>query len=102
VESGNQLEIKSPDYDGEGYQPGQQCNWIVRSPSGTRIQVEFIGDFSSLCATICVDYVELKLAKDQRLTGARFCCADQKPTSPLVSEYNQIVSGWDGFLSHLF
>jgi hypothetical protein len=74
----------------EGYEPGQHCNWIVRSPLGTRIQAEFLGDFSLLCATICLDYVELKLAKDQRLTGARFCCG-RRPEGPLISEHNQIV-----------
>ena len=50
-------ELESPGYSADGYEPGQQCNWIVRAPTGSRVQAEFVGDFGLLCATICLDYV---------------------------------------------
>uniref|UniRef100_A0A914HYT3 CUB domain-containing protein n=1 Tax=Globodera rostochiensis TaxID=31243 RepID=A0A914HYT3_GLORO len=83
-------QLESPGYSKDGYEVGQQCNWVVRSPQGTRVMAEFINDFSMFCGNICLDYVELKLATDQRLTGARFCC-DQRFAGQLISEHNQMA-----------
>ncbi|KAL3090966.1 hypothetical protein niasHS_007341 [Heterodera schachtii] len=83
-------QLESPGYSEDGYEVGQQCNWVVRSPQGTRILVEFVDDFSMFCGNICLDYVELKLAMDQRLTGARFCC-NERFAGQMVSEHNQMA-----------
>lgn len=64
-------EIKSPGYDEEGYEENQLCNWILKAPKNARIKVEFMSEFAFLCSSICQDYVELKLAQDQRATGSR-------------------------------
>lgn len=64
-------EIKSPGYDAEGYEENQLCNWIVRAPINARIEAEFMNEFAFLCSSICLDFVELKLSKDQRATGSR-------------------------------
>ncbi|KAI1713688.1 astacin (Peptidase family m12A) domain-containing protein [Ditylenchus destructor] len=99
VELDQWKEIKSPGYDEDGYSENQQCNWIIRTvdsygsldqKSEKRIEVEFVGDFSFLCSSTCLDYVEIKLSRDQRSTGARFCC-DHKPSTSVVSEYSQIA-----------
>lgn len=63
--------IESPGYLDDGYKEDQMCSWVAKSPSGTRIEAEFVDDFAFLCSTICIDYVELKLHRDQRNTGAR-------------------------------
>uniref|UniRef100_A0A7E4V4C4 Metalloendopeptidase n=1 Tax=Panagrellus redivivus TaxID=6233 RepID=A0A7E4V4C4_PANRE len=78
-------EFSSPGYEDDGYTENQYCSWILTVPRKKRIELEFVEDFSFLCATTCVDYVELKLAKDQRNTGPRFCCYN-KPKDAFVSE----------------
>ena len=82
--------ISSPNYEEDGYIENQMCSWILKAPKKQRIEIEFIEDFSFLCATTCVDYVELKLAKDQRNTGPRFCCY-HKPEKAIISEGHQIA-----------
>lgn len=63
--------IESPGYADGAYSEDQKCSWIIQVPHGKRIEIKFV-DFGFLCTTSCVDYVELKLAKNQRLTGPRF------------------------------
>lgn len=63
--------IESPGYADEGYAEDQTCNWVIASPLGTRVELEFVDEFSFLCSNICLDYVEVKLTKDQRNTGPR-------------------------------
>lgn len=60
--------IESPGYEDGAYSEDQKCSWIIQASPGMRLQVKFV-DFGFLCTTSCVDYVELKLNKDQRLTG---------------------------------
>lgn len=63
--------IESPGYGTEdGYGEDQRCNWILKTEK-ERLELEFVDEFSFLCSIICLDFVELKLAKDQRATGAR-------------------------------
>lgn len=72
--NGNQWHtIESPKYGTEeGYGEDERCNWILKTDNlDERLEVEFIDDFSFLCSIICLDFVELKLSKDQRATGAR-------------------------------
>uniref|UniRef100_A0A915DJT3 CUB domain-containing protein n=1 Tax=Ditylenchus dipsaci TaxID=166011 RepID=A0A915DJT3_9BILA len=88
--------IRSPGYaTSDGYAENQVCNWIVRAVQQDnrqrlRVELEFVDDFSFLCSSTCLDYVEIKLGKDQRATGSRFCC-DQKPEKPLVSDFGQVA-----------
>ena len=82
--------ISSPNYEEDGYTENQMCSWILKAPKKERVEIEFVEDFSFLCATTCVDYVELKLAKDQRNTGPRFCCY-RKPEKSLISEGHQVA-----------
>ncbi|KAI1703337.1 astacin (Peptidase family m12A) domain-containing protein [Ditylenchus destructor] len=65
VEFDQWKEIKSPGYDEDGYSENQQCNWIIRTVDSyassdqkpeKRIEVEFVGDFSFLCSSTCLDY----------------------------------------------
>uniref|UniRef100_A0A914R335 Metalloendopeptidase n=1 Tax=Panagrolaimus davidi TaxID=227884 RepID=A0A914R335_9BILA len=82
--------ISSPNYEEDGYIENQMCSWILKAPKKQRIEIEFLEEFSFLCATTCVDYVELKLSKDQRNTGPRFCCY-HKPEKSLISEGHQVA-----------
>ncbi|KAE9547883.1 hypothetical protein FO519_008902 [Halicephalobus sp. NKZ332] len=82
--------INSPDYDNDGYVENQFCSWILKAPKKQRIELEFIEDFGFLCSTTCIDYVELKLNKDQRNTGPRFCCL-HKPNGTVISEFSQMA-----------
>ncbi|TKR59658.1 hypothetical protein L596_029297 [Steinernema carpocapsae] len=77
--------IESPGYGREGYDEGQMCSWIIKAPYGQRVEIEFIDDFAFPCTSTCIEYVELKLQRDQKNTGMRFCCFD-KPAQPLISE----------------
>ncbi|KAK0426861.1 hypothetical protein QR680_009939 [Steinernema hermaphroditum] len=79
------ITIESPGYGREGYDENQMCSWIVKAPYGQRVEVEFVDDFSFLCTSTCIDYVELKIQRDQKNTGMRFCCFD-KPSEKLISE----------------
>ncbi|CAI4222222.1 unnamed protein product [Auanema sp. JU1783] len=83
-------EFNSPDFPDPGYEPNQKCSWLLSAGNGKRIELEFIEDFSFLCTTTCVDYVELKISKDLRNTGFRFCCYDM-PTESLISESNKAI-----------
>ncbi|GMT01189.1 hypothetical protein PENTCL1PPCAC_23363 [Pristionchus entomophagus] len=79
-------EITSPGFPDPGYNQDQQCAWLVQSPSSSdRIEFEFIDDFSFLCTSTCVDYVELKIQADLANTGFRLCCYDM-PSETFVSE----------------
>lgn len=94
--------IESPGYSDGAYSEDQKCSWVIQASPGTRIDIKFVA-FGFLCATSCVDYVELKLLKDQRLTGRlipawitvslkgpRFCCHN-KPDRSLISESNTMA-----------
>uniref|UniRef100_A0A914C0N1 Zinc metalloproteinase n=1 Tax=Acrobeloides nanus TaxID=290746 RepID=A0A914C0N1_9BILA len=82
--------LESPGYSDEGYTENQECNWLIDSSHNHRIEIEFVDQFSFLCSNICLDYVEIKLSKDQKNTGPRFCC-DEKPKESFISEGSQIV-----------
>jgi hypothetical protein len=82
--------IESPGYTEGAYEEDQKCSWLIEAPGNKRIQIKFIGDFGFLCTTSCVDYVELKLNKDQRQTGPRFCC-HKRPQDSFISESHSMV-----------
>ncbi|VDM66790.1 unnamed protein product, partial [Strongylus vulgaris] len=62
----------------------------VEAPEGKRIEFEFIEDFSFLCTSTCVDYVEMKIQADLRNTGFRWCCYTM-PQGSFVSEVNKAL-----------
>ncbi|VDD87919.1 unnamed protein product [Enterobius vermicularis] len=80
--------IESPGYPDPGYDVGERCSWIITVEKGKRVELEFVDNFSMLCTTTCVDYVELKIGADLANTGYRFCC--NKAPGPLIS-YGQKV-----------
>uniref|UniRef100_A0A0N4ZMC0 Zinc metalloproteinase n=1 Tax=Parastrongyloides trichosuri TaxID=131310 RepID=A0A0N4ZMC0_PARTI len=82
--------IESPNYDDGGYIEDQMCSWIITAPTGKRIEISFVDEFAFLCTSTCMDYVEIKLQKDQRNTGPRFCC-NEKPKDSFISESNQVA-----------
>ncbi|KAK6012294.1 CUB domain protein, partial [Ostertagia ostertagi] len=63
--------IESPGFPDPGYDPDQKCNWVFEASAGKRIEFEFIEEFSFLCTSTCVDYVEMKISADLRPTGFR-------------------------------
>lgn len=65
-------EIESPNYPDPGYEADQKCSWLLKAEKGKRVEIEFIEDFSFLCTSTCVDFVELKISDDLRNTGFRF------------------------------
>ncbi|WKX89427.1 hypothetical protein Q1695_008802 [Nippostrongylus brasiliensis] len=82
--------IESPGFPDPGYEPDQKCNWYFEAPEGKRVEFEFIEDFSFLCTSTCVDYVEMKLSADLRNTGYRWCCYTM-PEGSYVSETNKAI-----------
>lgn len=52
---------------------GIKTGWIcmLQAPTGGRIEFEFVEEFSFLCTSTCVDYVEMKISADLRSTGFR-------------------------------
>nr|D5FM37.1 RecName: Full=Zinc metalloproteinase nas-36; AltName: Full=Nematode astacin 36; Flags: Precursor [Haemonchus contortus]ACZ64272.1 astacin metalloprotease [Haemonchus contortus] len=81
--------IESPGFPDPGYDPDQKCNWVFEV-AGKRIEFEFIEEFSFLCTSTCVDYVEMKISADLRPTGFRWCCFNI-PKGSFVSELNIAV-----------
>lgn len=77
--------IESPNYPDPGYDADQKCSWLLKASKGKRVEMEFIEDFSFLCTSTCVDFVEIKISDDLRNTGFRFCCYD-KPEISFVSQ----------------
>uniref|UniRef100_A0A1I7UZW0 Zinc metalloproteinase n=1 Tax=Caenorhabditis tropicalis TaxID=1561998 RepID=A0A1I7UZW0_9PELO len=82
--------VESPNYPDPGYEADQKCSWLLKSPKGKRVEIEFIEDFSFLCTSTCVDFVELKISDDLRNTGFRFCCYD-KPEISFVSQTDTAI-----------
>ncbi|CAO4360280.1 unnamed protein product [Caenorhabditis nigoni] len=82
--------IESPNYPDPGYEADQKCSWLLKAPKGKRVEIEFIEDFSFLCTSTCVDFVELKISDDLRNTGFRFCCYD-KPEISFVSQIDTAI-----------
>lgn len=67
------------------------CNWLIQAPKGGKIFVQFIDSFDYECVETCDrSYLELKLKKDPRMTGYRYCC-NQPPQQTMISESNQII-----------
>ncbi|CAA96596.2 Zinc metalloproteinase nas-36 [Caenorhabditis elegans] len=83
-------EIESPNYPDPGYEADQKCSWLLKAEKGKRVEIEFIEDFSFLCTSTCVDFVELKISDDLRNTGFRFCCYD-KPEISFVSQTDTAI-----------
>ncbi|PAV57575.1 hypothetical protein WR25_03427 [Diploscapter pachys] len=63
--------IESPGFPDTEYRAHQKCSWLIETTPGTRIEMQFIDEFSLICKDTCSDYVELKLSKDLRNTGIR-------------------------------
>ncbi|KIH53723.1 CUB domain protein [Ancylostoma duodenale] len=82
--------IESPGFPDPGYDPDQKCSWFFEAKEGKRIEFEFIEDFSFLCTSTCVDYVEMKIQADLRNTGFRWCCYTI-PEGSFVSEKHKAV-----------
>ncbi|CAJ0596179.1 unnamed protein product [Cylicocyclus nassatus] len=82
--------IESPGFPDPGYNPDQKCSWFFEAPKGKRIEFEFIEDFSFLCTSTCVDYVEMKIQADLRNTGFRWCCYAM-PEGSFVSDMNKAI-----------
>uniref|UniRef100_A0A8R1HWF6 Metalloendopeptidase n=1 Tax=Caenorhabditis japonica TaxID=281687 RepID=A0A8R1HWF6_CAEJA len=82
--------LESPNYPDPGYDADQKCSWLLKAPKGKRVEIEFIEDFSFLCTSTCVDFVELKISDDLRNTGFRFCCYD-KPEISFVSQSDTAI-----------
>ncbi|CAB3408716.1 unnamed protein product [Caenorhabditis bovis] len=84
-------EIESPGFPSPGYDPDQKCSWLIKANNPEdRVEMEFIDDFSFLCTSTCVDFVELKISDDLRNTGFRFCCYD-KPAGSFVSQLGTAI-----------
>uniref|UniRef100_A0A158PGB1 Zinc metalloproteinase n=1 Tax=Angiostrongylus costaricensis TaxID=334426 RepID=A0A158PGB1_ANGCS len=90
VVTGEWQSIESPGYSDDGYYPDQKCSWFFVAPERKRIEFKFLGDFSFLCTSTCIDYVEMKISTDFRNTGFRFCCSTV-PQSSFVSETNKAI-----------
>uniref|UniRef100_A0A1I7XEB9 Zinc metalloproteinase n=1 Tax=Heterorhabditis bacteriophora TaxID=37862 RepID=A0A1I7XEB9_HETBA len=99
--------ISSPGFPDPGYEPDQKCSWLIKASEGKRIEIRFVEDFSFLCTSTCVDYVEVKLSPDLKNTGFRsveilevqisldlmyrlICCYDM-PKESFVSEMHIAV-----------
>ncbi|EYC24160.1 hypothetical protein Y032_0014g2360 [Ancylostoma ceylanicum] len=82
--------IESPGFPDPGYDPDQKCSWFFEAKEGKRIEFEFIEEFSFLCTSTCVDYVEMKIQADLRNTGFRWCCY-AIPEGSFVSENHKAV-----------
>ncbi|RCN35797.1 CUB domain protein [Ancylostoma caninum] len=82
--------IESPGFPDPGYDPDQKCSWFFEAEEGKRIEFEFIEDFSFLCTSTCVDYVEMKIQADLRNTGFRWCCYTI-PEGSFVSEKHKAI-----------
>ncbi|EGT57687.1 CBN-NAS-36 protein [Caenorhabditis brenneri] len=82
--------LESPNYPDPGYEADQKCSWLLKAQKGKRVEIEFIEDFSFLCTSTCVDFVELKISDDLRNTGFRFCCYD-KPETSFVSQTDSAI-----------
>uniref|UniRef100_A0A1I7RZJ8 CUB domain-containing protein n=1 Tax=Bursaphelenchus xylophilus TaxID=6326 RepID=A0A1I7RZJ8_BURXY len=88
--STNKLQIQSPNYP-LPFPQGMDCNWLIRAPKGGKIYLQFVDEFNFECIDTCdASYVEVKLKKDFRMTGYRFCCS-QAPSQTLVADSEQMV-----------
>ncbi|CAD6184205.1 unnamed protein product [Caenorhabditis auriculariae] len=94
------VEISSPNYPDPGYEPDQKCSWLFKAHNAeNRLEFEFIDDFSFLCTSTCVDFVELKISSDLKNTGFRFCCYEP-PKGSFVSETSTAVAIFRSQLSN--
>uniref|UniRef100_A0A0N5AJB4 Zinc metalloproteinase n=1 Tax=Syphacia muris TaxID=451379 RepID=A0A0N5AJB4_9BILA len=89
--------VESPGYPDPGYDVGERCSWVITTQKDKRIEFEFVDEFSMLCTTTCVDYVELKIGSDLANTGYRFCC--ETADTPLISSGKRAVIIFNSVLS---
>lgn len=106
--------ISSPGYP-NFYERGLRCYWLIKSPSGTAISIQFKKPFmhSRFCNTsrpylTCEDFVEIRFTDSLGITGGRFCCNGTVQSStmstPIVSHsshalilFKTYASGHIGF-----
>jgi hypothetical protein len=87
--------ISSPNYP-SAYPSNTKCNWLIKAPAGTRIRITFDQNFRVNCdvytpkGTCDKDWVEVRSKGSFDLGGPRFCC-NTPPTSPIVSESNEML-----------
>ncbi|XP_060595864.1 zinc metalloproteinase dpy-31-like [Ruditapes philippinarum] len=110
--------ITSPGYP-DFYQGGLQCSWLIQSPNGTAVNIQFERPFmqSQFCDNLqpylpCEDFVEVRFTDSLGITGGRFCCNDgiQSATldRPIVTHTNHALilfktyaHGSAGFKAHI-
>lgn len=88
--STQRLRLQSPNYPAP-FPAGMECNWLVQAPPGGTLYLQFVDSFAYDCLDTCDgSFVELKVKRDLRPAGYRFCCA-QTPQSTFVAEAGQLV-----------
>ncbi|VDL78689.1 unnamed protein product [Nippostrongylus brasiliensis] len=89
--------ITSPNYP-QGHAKGVECFWILRTPPGGRVFLEFMDNFEFYCEDTCdKSYVEVKYHNDKRLTGSRHCCS-AIPTQRFASFDNEMIVIMRGYI----
>lgn len=84
--------ISSPGYTQNiAYTVPAKCTWLIQSPVGTVITLQFVGRFDVYCySNACQDWVEIRYNGNLRTAGPRFCC-QTLPTVVLTSANNQVM-----------
>lgn len=101
LNSSSMLTVESPGYP-NNYAKGLTCNWLIQSPAGTVIRIQFKEPFmqSEYCNPEspylpCEDYVEVRFTDSLGITGGRFCCDDavQRPvlSEPIITHTNHAL-----------
>ncbi|CAH1772852.1 unnamed protein product, partial [Owenia fusiformis] len=86
--------IQSPGYNDGKYENGQECNWLIQAPAGSRVVLYFVDTFGVYCTqpsvgNACFHWVEVKYKNNKEQTGPRFCCYST-PSDRVTSEGNEM------------
>lgn len=95
LHEGDRLEIYSPNYFGNGYTSGQNCNWKITTDPGYKIKITFSSPFGIHCygsqdgsgaplEECHYHWVEVKYDEDMSKNGYRQCC--QRTPTPIISK----------------
>ncbi|CAD5217197.1 unnamed protein product [Bursaphelenchus okinawaensis] len=88
--SKTKLRIESPNFP-LPFPQGMDCNWLIQAPKSGKLYLQFIDNFEYECIDTCdASFIEIKLKKDFRMTGYRYCCS-QPPAQTLVADGEQMI-----------
>ncbi|KAI6240880.1 Zinc metalloproteinase [Aphelenchoides fujianensis] len=108
IQASNQrITIETPNYPNL-FPYNVDCIWLIEAAPGARLSIEFVEQFEYFCSEPCDNsFVELKLLRDFRPTGYRFCCSNLPPR--LVSQGSKALimhrssgSLTPGFRAHIW